>query len=308
LNRGEFAHLPIPSFPSVDASDGLIPDDFTVWAFSDVHGVRSGLVAALRGAGIIDEHEAWCAPTKTALVGCGDYIDRGTDSAGVLHLLARLSVEAEAAGSRVVLLRGNHEQMLIDALDGSPAMADLWQINGGGPALVSFGLADTRGPWQTLDAVRTLSAEQSWLPPMLRATLPYARWRDVLFVHGGLPVEYDLDDLLSTVEHLWVRHAFYGDLRFVNSVRRADESGDAGTRYGKFVRAGIRRVVFGHTPQDGPRLFHENLSLDLDANACGRIDGYTAHVALAHIVAGEDLAATKFVLIPTNGSPDRWRR
>ena len=97
--------------------------DATVWAFSDIHGVRSGLLAALVEAGIADIDGAWIAPPGTALVGLGDYIDRGTDSAGLVALLASLQREASAAGSRVVLVRGNHEQMLIDVLLGDEAWA-----------------------------------------------------------------------------------------------------------------------------------------------------------------------------------------
>jgi hypothetical protein len=67
-----------------------IPDDWTVWAFSDAHGVTSGLIAALQRAGILDVALHWVAPPRTALVGCGDYVDRGRDVDGLLELLRRL--------------------------------------------------------------------------------------------------------------------------------------------------------------------------------------------------------------------------
>jgi serine/threonine protein phosphatase 1 len=118
-------------------------------AFSDIHGVRSGLVRALIDAGLIDIDEAWIAPPGTALVGLGDYIDRGADSAGVVSLLIALRDEAAAAGSRVVLVRGNHEQMLIDLLHGDQAWAIDWLAKGGDEALRSFGLeADIDAMWR----------------------------------------------------------------------------------------------------------------------------------------------------------------
>ena len=70
--------MPLPRIPRV-------PDDWTVWAFSDTHGVTSGLLAALRAAGIVDEALHWAAPPRTALVGCGDYLDRGVDVRGLVR-------------------------------------------------------------------------------------------------------------------------------------------------------------------------------------------------------------------------------
>ena len=64
-----------------------VPDDWTVWAFTDPHGVTSGLVAALRRPALIDAAGHWSAPPRTALVGCGDYIDRGGDVGGLVALL-----------------------------------------------------------------------------------------------------------------------------------------------------------------------------------------------------------------------------
>ena len=72
----------------------------------------SGLTVALREAGIVDQDLHWSAPAGTALVGCGDYLDRGADSRGVVALLRRLQGEAAAAGGVAVLARGNHEHLL----------------------------------------------------------------------------------------------------------------------------------------------------------------------------------------------------
>ncbi len=89
-----------------------VPDDWTVWAFSDPHGVATGLEAALVRAGLLDEDLRWVAPPRTALVGRGDYLDRGLDSPRVVALLRRLELEAAAAGSRALFSRGNHEHLL----------------------------------------------------------------------------------------------------------------------------------------------------------------------------------------------------
>ena len=80
--------MPDPRLPRV-------PDDWTVWAFSDAHGVTSGPRSApCRAAGLVDEALHWVAPPRTALVGCGDYLDRGVDVRGLVDLLRRLEAEA----------------------------------------------------------------------------------------------------------------------------------------------------------------------------------------------------------------------
>ena len=84
-----------------------------LWALSDVHGhlaeLEQLLVAsrlAVRDGGAI----SWRGERRRALlVVAGDLLDGGPDSVGVALLLARLQREAASAGSRVVVLLGNHE-------------------------------------------------------------------------------------------------------------------------------------------------------------------------------------------------------
>ena len=42
-----------------------VPDDWTVWAFSDCHAVLSGLESAIREAGLVDDGLHWAAPAGT---------------------------------------------------------------------------------------------------------------------------------------------------------------------------------------------------------------------------------------------------
>jgi hypothetical protein len=88
-----------------------------LWAVSDVHGRREELEALLvasrlavpRGPTI-----AWNPERGRVLfVVAGDLIDGGPDSVGVVLLLERLQREAADAGSRVVVLMGNHEARLL---------------------------------------------------------------------------------------------------------------------------------------------------------------------------------------------------
>lgn len=84
-----------------------------LWAVSDVHGRREELERLLVGSGLAirtGAAVAWnAAARRQLLVVAGDLIDGGPDSVGVVLALERLEREADAAGSRVVVLLGNHE-------------------------------------------------------------------------------------------------------------------------------------------------------------------------------------------------------
>jgi hypothetical protein len=79
-------------------------------AIGDLHGDLGGARAALRTAGAIDDRDRWIGG-GLVVVQTGDVLDRGDDEQALLDLLARLEVEAHAAGGAVIQLLGNHELM-----------------------------------------------------------------------------------------------------------------------------------------------------------------------------------------------------
>jgi serine/threonine protein phosphatase 1 len=272
-----------------------VPDDWAVWAFSDPHGVASGLRAALIESGLVDVDLRWAAPPGTALVGCGDYVDRGADSRGVVQLLRRLGDEAAAAGGAVVLARGNHEHLLHGLATGRDHAFELWLAYGGRATLDSFGI----GPLDPTDPRTTVAGIEEAAPGItgwLDALAHAVRWRDVLFVHGGLVPGHGQDDLgRTTLEHLWIREAFFG-----TPWRSGAFAG--------FEAAGIERVVFGHTPQpDGTRLFHGGRSMAIDTNACGNPQvprDARRLMTLVEIGEGAGLGGVRTVIVDTKGAPD----
>lgn len=86
-----------------------------LWAVSDVHGQKAALERMLVAAGLAvptdrGERIRWNpSARRQLLVVAGDSIDGGDDSVGTVLLLRSLQREAEAAGSRVIVLLGNHE-------------------------------------------------------------------------------------------------------------------------------------------------------------------------------------------------------
>lgn len=79
-------------------------------AIGDLHGDLGGTRAALRAAGAIDAADHWIGG-ELVVVQTGDILDRGDDEQAILDLLARLEVEANAAGGALIGLLGNHELM-----------------------------------------------------------------------------------------------------------------------------------------------------------------------------------------------------
>jgi len=272
-----------------------LPDDWNVWTFSDPHGVATGLEAALLEAGLVDAALSWIAPAGTALVGCGDYLDRGRDSRRVLALLRRVQREAEATGSRAVFTRGNHEEMVLHLSIGRHEWLPLWLAYGGHATLQSFGCAPD-DPAQDERALLRVEEEAPGLFAWL-ASMPQAvKWRDVLFVHGGLPAGAGLDELgITTDRHLWVRAEFF---------ETPWESG----AFERFVAAGVQRVVFGHTPgPDGVRVMQGGRLLAADSNACGnpKLPPDARRMVTLVEMGDDSFDRARLVVVPTDDAPDR---
>jgi len=84
-----------------------------LWAISDIHGRLDDLEQLLVASGLCvkeAERTAWNpAKPRQLLLVVGDLLNGGKDSVGVVLLLEELQAQAVKAGSRVVVLTGNHE-------------------------------------------------------------------------------------------------------------------------------------------------------------------------------------------------------
>ncbi|MEM9364890.1 MAG: metallophosphoesterase family protein [Planctomycetota bacterium] len=93
-------------------------------AIGDIHGCRVALEELLQ----------WIAPTQDdILVTLGDYVDRGPDAKGVVEVLLELG-----KNTQMVPLMGNHEEMMLDVLDGRESHHG-WLRYGGVETLESYG-------------------------------------------------------------------------------------------------------------------------------------------------------------------------
>jgi serine/threonine protein phosphatase 1 len=150
--------------------------------------------------------------TQATVILLGDLIDRGPDDLGVIERVEKLLEEPEAWGLEAAYaLRGNHEQMFLDACEGFDV--DVWFNNGGN----YLGL-------------NQLSLHSNWI-----RNLPiYLTVGDTLFMHAGVFPGVDPAESVEAgkIESLvWVREPFM----------------TVGPQLEKWTDK-LKRVVHGHTP------------------------------------------------------------
>lgn len=206
------------------------------WVIGDVHGCSKTLRSLI---------EDKIQPGKSdKVIFVGDYVDRGPDSKGVLAYL----MELRLMGYKLVMLRGNHEEMMLCSIHDAKIRKD-WFFNGGMPTLRSFGAREPKEiPGQFLEFVDTLDY--------------YHEMNDFLIVHAGL--NFDIPDPLTDLEGmLWIR----------NTIVLPEKIGN-------------RTMVHGHTPVTVPQIMDSIQSnskdIDLDAGCV-----YTGTEGLGNLCALE---------------------
>ena len=160
----------------------------------DVHGCSAALNAMLKKVE---------PGREDTLVMLGDLFDRGPDSFGVFETVQRL---ADEMGERFVLLRGNHEDYLLQTKL-SFTQKLMWDKVGRGDTVKSFkahgGKMEDAGPW---------IKEHCRL---------FWRGEGVQCVHAGLlmdPLEVNDTHTLIHDHHIALRNAYDGPLTIVGHI------------------------------------------------------------------------------------------
>lgn len=175
-----------------------------LYAIGDIHGCYDLLRAVLAEIGRdLAERPGSGAPL---LVFCGDYVDRGPDSAKVLTALAWLT---RSAVFETRLLEGNHEAVLRMFLE-HPAEHERWLAFGGRQTLESYGLevpdvVDEEVLTKLRDAL--LDAMPASHEQLLGRLEAYVRVGDYAFVHAGVAPGIALERQ-SREDLLWIRDEF----------------------------------------------------------------------------------------------------
>lgn len=181
---------------SLSLAPARLPPGHRVYAIGDIHGCadRLGVMHKL----IADDMQARPLAEVT-LVHLGDYIDRGEDSAGVI---SRLLQSWPKPGPRIVNLMGNHEEMMLAALDlGDTDSVMHWLSNGGADTLASWGVPRRAKP---RDWPRDIPAPHI---AFLRGLALRHEAGGYIFVHAGLRPGVPLERQ-SRHDMLWIREPF----------------------------------------------------------------------------------------------------
>src|SRR5215212_10491917 len=117
------------------------------FALGDVHGCFTKL------DNLMHRCAEYAGRRPHQFVMLGDYIDRGPDSRSVVSHLRRL---CEQRPDSIVCLKGNHEDMLLSAIE-DPSDFPLWIDNGGDAMLKSYGVKTvTDLPADDIEWIRSL--------------------------------------------------------------------------------------------------------------------------------------------------------
>ncbi len=169
----------------------LVAPHERIYAIGDVHGRYDLLIELLA----LIHADATNLPDgrATRLVFLGDLIDRGEDTKAVLAALLTLTSDPAA---QVDLVRGNHEDALIDFLE-DPVAGAAWLEFGGLQTFSSFRVAPPRSLTDRAELARArddLAAELVPFHPVLRRLRPWVRSGDVVFCHASIDPARPVDE------------------------------------------------------------------------------------------------------------------
>lgn len=173
-----------------------------VWVVSDIHGCYQWLMDALK--------RRHFNPYEDLLISVGDIIDRGPDCVKCLQLMGEKWFRA---------VRGNHEQMALDAIENNDFA--LWMSNGG---IWFSALEDKRNALRLLNACRDL-------PHIIEITC--ANGLNVIAHADYRAAEYVWNKPVSAQRVLWDRDRLMG---FMVGKGQGIQGAD--------------HFWFGHTPLD----------------------------------------------------------
>lgn len=203
-------------------------------AISDIHGCSVTLNALLQRLEL--------TPTDQLFL-LGDYIDRGPGSKQVLDTIFKL----QESGLQLHCLKGNHEELLLWALDGHNHGLENFLRNGGDETLISFDVNHPEDiPSHYLDFITNLPC---WIES-----------DEYIFVHAGLHFTPGLDPFSHPEKMLWIR----------NWYKSID-----------YTWLGDRYLIHGHTPMPKNTIqqmfaqFDAIRVLDIDAGCVFDLAGYS---------------------------------
>lgn len=215
-----------------------------VYAIGDVHGRLDLLRRLLRAIEADASRDADGGRTRIVIL--GDLVDRGPHSRQVLELLRFLE---RRDPERLVVLPGNHEDMLLASTAGDAEAQRVWLKTGGDATLRSYRLdpAEFTGlsPAERGRVLRrTVGTDMiGWLEAR-----PLAHQSgDYFFCHAGVRPGVPLNKQRRE-DLLWIRREFLGSDRSHGAV-----------------------IVHGHSVTDEAQVAHNRINVDTGAHRSGEL-------------------------------------
>lgn len=231
-------------FPYVNFVD--LPHKQTIYAIGDIHGCDANLDQMLADILDLEQHTSWEDVNDVAVVFLGDYVDRGPNSYEVVHRVLYLQAMYPQT---FFLLRGNHEEMMIDGiLDRNSEQWWIWHSNGGKNTLGDYAVAANQLGQDPHDLLKVHCKE-------LNQTCEYGfRANNLMFVHAGVD-PFDPIDEQTVSSVVWIRDLFLNH--------------DQPFFYDKDLL-----IVHGHTPRKEAEVLSNRINLD-----SGCVFGYALSAA-----------------------------
>lgn len=157
-----------------------------IFAIGDIHGSFSKFLSVWNQIKITDDD---------LVIFLGDYIDRGNDVGKTLKFVMNLQNK-----KNIVLLRGNHEQMMINAITDKKNL-DLWIMNGGRETLEALTYLKDEDPNINVKIFKFLNS----LPLSYKMQIG---GKIYFFCHAGIDVNKSLDEQ-DEKSLLWNREEFF---------------------------------------------------------------------------------------------------
>jgi serine/threonine protein phosphatase 1 len=216
-----------------------------VYAVGDVHGM-AGLCAQILGNINKDIGKHGLA---TDVIFLGDMIDRGPESQLVLESITQLQAKS-SSNVQYLMLKGNHEQMMLEFLSAPDQKGQFWFRNGGLATLQSYGVY----PPESLGQKQWIYLRDEFLE-----RLP-ARHRIAM---EGLPSKHTIGEYFFCHASIKEGQALgeQGDEDLLWSRRFPDDS------WGPQEKI----VVHGHQPVAEPVVEKFHINVDTGAFATGRL-------------------------------------
>lgn len=228
--------------------DAKGPEGIRIFAIGDVHG-RLDLLQKMHET--IHADLAANPPSDWRIVHLGDYVDRGSDSAGVLEFLST----GAASDESFICLAGNHDAGFAEFLD-HPEAEGLFARYGGADTARSYGVEinfNEPGAFRQghVALVRAVPESHRTFLKTLRRSFSMG---DFFFCHAGVRPGVPLDGQ-DGEDLIWIRNEFLNYPGLFEKI-----------------------VVHGHTPGPEAEIMANRVNLDTKAFQSGvltalRIDG-----------------------------------